>query len=711
MALRNLGIEHEVVAIAEIDRFAIDSYTAIHGDTLNLGDISQIKTEDIPDHDLFTYSFPCFTADTLISTETGLKELIDVEIGEKVVTHTGQLKEVKNFFNNGKHQVFSVKTMGADEIKATGNHKFYVREKSRVWDKGKNLRRFSNPVWKEVSQLTTADYTGFPVITDEKYFIWKGIDKKKNWGHSTHEDTLSPFLNREDFWWLWGRYVADGWKRKGGIVFAVGNSKVAEFEKSIPSEFNYSVAQETGCVKYHFTGQELNKFSEIFGNGAKNKDIPIAVLELPVNLLKAFVEGYIAGDGYRVGNLIKASSVSRKLVYSLQQAIAKVYKRPSSIYKTSVKGTYTIEGREVNQSDIYQITFKEMAGKQDKAFYEDGYIWCPVNSVIPLGVEPVYDIEVADDHSFLAQNTIVHNCQDISVAGKQSGLDENSGTRSGLLWECQKVISVKRPKYLLLENVKNLVGKRHKENFDKWLQWLEEQGYSNYWQVLNAKDYGVPQNRERVFVVSILGEHEPYNFPGKQELQLRLKDLLEDEVEEKFYLSDEYLERLVVSMNDEKYPFGNAYSVIGSTVGEGKGTNSRHWVYDTDSNISTLDATMYKQPKQVLIKNATKQGYLEATEVDGIALAYPNSNTRRGRVQKGISQTLQTADSVGTLHDFRIRKLTPLECWRLMGFTDTDFLKAQLVNSNSQLYKQAGNSIVVPVLEGIFRKMFIQEVQ
>ncbi|HER0887110.1 TPA: DNA cytosine methyltransferase [Streptococcus pyogenes] len=137
-------------------------------------------------------------------------------------------------------------------------------------------------------------------------------------------------------------------------------------------------------------------------------------------------------------------------------------------------------------------------------------------------------------------------CQDISVAGKQAGLDIDSGTRSGLLWECQKVIATKKPKYLLMENVKNLVGKKHKPNFDKWLDWLESQGYTNYWQVLNAKDYGVPQNRERVFCVSILGEHIPYVFPEKQELTIRLKDILEDSVDEKYYLSEEKTKQLIL---------------------------------------------------------------------------------------------------------------------------------------------------------------------
>lgn len=342
-------------------------------------------------------------------------------------------------------------------------------------------------------------------------------------------------------------------------------------------------------------------------------------------------------------------------------------------------------------------------------------------------------------------------CQDISVAGQQLGLDADSGTRSGLLWECQKVISVKKPKYLLLENVKNLVGKRHKANFDLWLDWLVEQGYSNYWQVLNAKDFGIPQNRERVFVVSILGEHKEFDFPSTQELQLRLKDMLEDEVDEKFYLSEEKVEQLLVNVGGE---IDMSKQVIGTCHPRNDlSFATRDRVYNQEKIRATLTSTMYKDaPKivqvgnvvstgnwsnpqrgriysskgispslntvgggglepKILIKNATKQGYLEATEGDGIDLAYPNSQTRRGRVQKECRTTLQTGTSVGTLDSYSIRKLTPLECWRLMGFTDQDFYKAQVVNSNTQLYKQAGNSIVVQVLEEIFRSMFIKEEQ
>ena len=321
----------------------------------------------------------------------------------------------------------------------------------------------------------------------------------------------------------------------------------------------------------------------------------------------------------------------------------------------------------------------------------------------------ISQIETADipDHDLF---TYSFPCQDISVAGQGLGLDEGSDTRSGLLWECQKVIYGKRPKYLLLENVKNLVGKKHKHNFDKWLEWLEKQGYTNYWQVLNAKDYGIPQNRERVFVVSILGHHDPYEFPEPVELEFRLKDVLESKVDEKFYLSDEKTKTLIVNspINESL----NGLVEVGSLSHYKRNDINR--VYSPQGNCPTLNTMQGgdRQPK-ILIKNGTKKGYLEATHGDGVDLAYPDSKTRRGRVQRGLSQTLTTDDSKGvvvddipkTIEDLRIRKLTPKETWRLMGFSDDDFHKAEEVNSNTQLYKQAGNSIVVDVLEGIFKQL------
>ena len=144
------------------------------------------------------------------------------------------------------------------------------------------------------------------------------------------------------------------------------------------------------------------------------------------------------------------------------------------------------------------------------------------------------DIKDIPEHDLF---TYSFPCQDISIAGRQMSLEEGSGTRSSLLWECKKIIEHCKPKYLLMENVKNIISKKHKPYFDKWLDYLESLGYVNYWKVLNAKDYGVPQNRERVFVVSILGEHKPYEFPEGFELTKYTRDILEENVDERYYTS------------------------------------------------------------------------------------------------------------------------------------------------------------------------------
>lgn len=336
-------------------------------------------------------------------------------------------------------------------------------------------------------------------------------------------------------------------------------------------------------------------------------------------------------------------------------------------------------------------------------------------------------------------------CQDISMAGKQTGFDKDSGTRSSLLWKCERIIKNKKPKYLLMENVKALTFKKNIEGFNTWLKTLENMGYKNYWKVLNAKDYGVPQNRERVFCVSILGDEE-YKFPEKQVLETRLKDVLEDEVDEKYYLSNDRVRQLIkIIKNDdikEKSIYDGSiknpkskdiancitakdrgivnFQSSGNVVVEPKiiqthklksktrNNPDRFRVFDINGISSTLLTCQGGGTQPCIrIKNGTKKGYLNAYPGDGVDLINPNCKNRRGRVQKDKVQTLTCGDNRGVVtDDLRIRKLTPLEYWRLMGIDDEDFYKAQKVNSNSQLYKQAGNAIVVDVLAAIFMELF-----
>ena len=368
-------------------------------------------------------------------------------------------------------------------------------------------------------------------------------------------------------------------------------------------------------------------------------------------------------------------------------------------------------------------------------------------------------------------------CQDLSVAGKQAGIKE--GTRSGLLMEVERllttaVIEGNAPKFLLLENVKNLVGKKFKPDFDKWLETLDALGYRNYWQVLNAKNYGVPQNRERVFVMSIRKDIEcDYKFPEPVVLTKRLKDVLEPQVDEKYYLSNKVLQNLKTTSFEKSGAIlskcathlDKLTDVSGTLMArdyKGFGNQATTGVIEPFACASRgrnpdnpSDRSVGQHLEQRIEVNQTgcsntltsvqKDNYVVEPKImqEPINL-YPNSgNPQAGRVYnaQGISPAMDTcqggnrmpkivddiyknreprvyentcptlrAQHAGDLKvmDYRIRKLTPKECWRLMGFTDEEFEAAQASGvSNSQLYKQAGNSIVVDVLVGIFKQLFI----
>ena len=306
--------------------------------------------------------------------------------------------------------------------------------------------------------------------------------------------------------------------------------------------------------------------------------------------------------------------------------------------------------------------------------------------------------DITEYHKDCFCDLLMHGspCQDFSIAGKGAGGDYGSGTRSSLLYETLRIVAYTRPKVVIWENVKNLISKKHIHNFEKYLDQMEAFGYISYYQVLNAKDYGIPQNRERVFTVSIR-EDVPsafdFHFPEPITLEKRLKDFLEDNVEEKYYLSEERLKKIAVWEQRQ--------------IDNNRGF--RFEVKDGD-DIGRSITTSGDRPSStnyMKVRTATKKGYAMAKDGDGIDLAYPQSTTRRGSVGDGVAKTIECTDTMGVVNDYRIRKLTPLECWRLMGFDDADFKKAKEAGiSDTQLYKQAGNSIVVNVLEEILRKLY-----
>ena len=350
-------------------------------------------------------------------------------------------------------------------------------------------------------------------------------------------------------------------------------------------------------------------------------------------------------------------------------------------------------------------------------------------------------------------------CQDFSLAGKQAGGDKDSGTRSSLMYETIRIVEELKPRYVIWENVKNLLSKKHRHNFDAYLETMEQLGYKNYYQVLNAKDYGIPQNRERVFTISIRKDiNKVFTFPSKQELKLKLKDMLEDEVDEKYYLTDSMIKTYQRDFGSKGKEIDLEHQIptLTASMGTGGG-NIPYFTFPPKQELKLklrdmleddVDEKYYLSESKIQ-KIANLRAYQKPFEkVQGKNSIVPTLTAREaGEEHSGMitySENLEDTTNLqeeclkiglfddtssnkfakgkrdygyrneyGTLKcrpqysiykntDLRIRKLTPKECWRLMGFDDEDFEKASKVNSNTQLYKQAGNSIVVNVLEAIF---------
>lgn len=551
----NPEFDYDLVAWSEIDKYAIEAHDALFPQWAdrNLGDMTKIDWENVPDFDLLFYSTPCFVAGTLIATAEGMKPIESISAGDMVFTHTGTLhKVVIPMHRRYKGKMIRIRAMMLDEILCTANHPFYVRKKKRVGHKWK--RTFLSPEWVNAEKLDKSYYLGMPVNEGSALPEWEGISLNQ-WGHDRRSNTLSALFEREEFWYLMGRYVGDGWRRddathKGVIICCSSRNEETLRQKLNIIGFRYTKTSERTCVRYTIYSKELCEFVNRYGYRAYGKRIDAETLNLPVDLLQSFMCGYIDSDGCSTPEGYRATTVSRELAYGIVQAAAKAYWRPARMVFSHRPDTCTIEGRVVNQRDTYSVAWKFEKRKQDKAFYEDGYIWYPLREVTAYNDEcDVYNMEVEDDHSYIANNATVHNCQSISQAGLQHGFTEGSGTRSSIIWNVRDALRVKRPKMAILENVRAMVSNKFVGMFNLWQYELEKFGYTNYAKVLNAKDYGVPQNRERIFLVSLLDGR--FKFGEPFELKRHLVDVLEDKVDEKYYLDDRKVRTFLAQLPDE----------------------------------------------------------------------------------------------------------------------------------------------------------------
>ncbi len=543
--------DYDLVAWSEIDKYACQMHDLIYPQyaSRNLGDMTKIDwwpiKEKYGEIDLLTYSTPCFVAGTLVLTEKGYKTIENVREGDKVLTHTNTYQSVVKVGGKRAQDIVRITGTCIDEILCTPNHPFYVREMYRSGHK--SVRAFREPKWKPAAELVKTDYLGMAVNALSIIPKWEGTILHYGGHDSFISNRISPMLATADFWYLMGRYMGDGWAsvKRNDVMFCCSDRNENELKNAL-SKLGYKPTisdKEKSSRKYCVNSKELTEFVDRYGHGAAYKCVDAETLALPSELLAAFLHGYTDSDGCIVpeNKEYKITTVSRNLAYSIIQVVAKVYKRPARAYKCERPSKCVIEGRECNQRATYQVAWHTDTRKQDKAFYEGGYVWFPCKGVETTDrKEDVYNMEVDADNSYTANGVIVHNCQDISQAGKQMGLKEGSETRSALLWKVVDAIEVLKPKYLLQENVAALVSKKFMPDFQKWLQRLEQLGYVNRWARLNAKDYGVPQNRNRVFCLSMRRDVAfDYQFPAPVPLDRKLADVLEEEVADRYFLKDD----------------------------------------------------------------------------------------------------------------------------------------------------------------------------
>ena len=442
-----------------------------------------------------------------------------------------------------------------------------------------------------------------------------------------------------------------------------------------------------------------------------------------------------------------------------------------TLYNLGISSDYN---KSMSKKEIQRLSYEKLI-----RIYENILI---TNNLVNVQNINWKDLEIRDTDKFTYLLTYSFPCQDLSLAGKRMGMKDNS-TRSGMLWEVERILNELHshnslPQVLLMENVPQVHGSDNIKDFNKWQLRLEELGYKNYTKDLIATDYGIPQTRNRCFMISILGDYY-YEFPKPIPLKLKLKDMLEENVDEKYFLSDKMINffknneiKQKNKGNGFKFNISNGNAIAKTiTTRSGSRMDDNFIEIKNKSLLKTLETNIIEEysfidsynknvknngiigtittridasnNNFIVVPEATKKGYTIATDGDRVYINRPHQ--KRGVVQKDkiqtlktncddlgvvvgtyqyaksdnfmngksrfnfgkeISDTIQTTQKEGIVYkDLRIRKLSPLECWRLMGVKDEDFEKVRKNQSDSSLYHLAGDSIVVNILCEIFKQL------
>lgn len=771
-AFKNLGIEFDGVKncyfASEIDRYAIQATQKNFPNTVQLGDVTLLEFDDIdwryagidpkyvigknivihsspnpngkiihfPDGvDLVVAGFPCFVKDTLITTLEGQKEIQNIKEGDIVLTHKNRWKKVVKTFKC-ENYTRVVKSLGALSLETTDEHPFYIKDRRDVYINRKiGKQRFlsENPRWEEAKNLKRFEsYVCTPIVRE------------------VENDCFS-----EDFYWLVGRFIGDGWicdrYRDGKIIknysvkICCAKDEKDELEENIKKVFgdHYCVSIERTVVKFSITQKWFAELLTQIGRGAYNKQIPSKWLNLPNNKIKALLDGYLsAGGGLKNGNKMGFSTVSKKLAVSLTVFGAKIGYN-FTVYEYKNKDTCIIEDRICTQHEYRYEGFMTLNGNRTQFFTESDYVFKPIKSnQETLIKKTVYNFEVEEDNSYVANGIIVHNCQDLSIA-KKDGKGLN-GERSGLFYELLRIIKEVKPRHILIENVASMKK--------EWKQKItEELGFK--FTEINSSLLTAQQRKRCYWTAKLLDDsYEFVEISQPEDKGILLKDILETGLpyQDKSHAITASYEGAVFWNSLERKQRSMVAEPIDPICVASRGRNlvdgKRHDVLGAkteqrlEPNLSGKSNTLTTVQKDNLVLESiycisSNQEHATITEnksspltaamgMGGGHVPYvSNVPVRLGHYGKGgqgeriysvkgksvsMSANGGGMGAISGLYkvdlpdgDYIFRKLTPVECELLQGFP-ADYTAAI---SQTQRYKALGNSFTVPVIEHILKHL------
>lgn len=509
-----LGLEragHRCLWSCEIDPFVRRVYGERFGRAPEAADINAVQPRDIPNADLWAGGFPCFPAGTLILCKSGFKDVSAVVVGDEVLTHLGRWKPVTATMRRQAPTIL-LKGQGHYGLRTTAEHPFYAVETGRLWnnDRRQYDKTWSAPAWtdaKDMNGKSWATPTAFPPSKPPPV-LREGAERARS----------VPDLTPELFWVL-GYWLGDGWlnmsprhdrpagQTHGKVLLTVPDCDADELQKRIEAAGLHATrAKDSPAVtttKFIICSKPLCRWLLThFGQYSDGKRIPSWVYGLPRQLLDQVYDGYMWADGSDLSAGAagqRATTINKNMALGFR-IIGSILGMSTGLYFDKRPATTVIEGREVNQASSYTVTF--YPNDRSMTHRVGGHVFSKVKSLVDDGlVCEVFNFEVEEDNSYVADGIVVHNCQDLSAAGQRKGLER--GTRSGLVWKLLDLAADVRPRWLLLENVLGLLSIDKGRGFGRLLAGLDEAGYSDVaWRVLDARWHGVPQRRRRIFLLA-----------------------------------------------------------------------------------------------------------------------------------------------------------------------------------------------------------------